>query len=115
MIGSGHMYKYIVKWENLTKYLQQGWEALNGLITLLSFCGTNIDGHNSGSSTQLKSKLVPTAKLIQQWSFWICDLVPKDLWDDNFVIPETNAQNDTLAAPQDTDDIVFDTEELVEV
>ena len=69
MIGSGHMYKYMVKWGNLTKYSHQGWEALNVLIKLFFFCRTNKDGHNSGSSTQLKSKLVSISKLIQQRFF----------------------------------------------
>ena len=34
MIGSGHMLEYMRCWGNLTKYSQQGWEALNALIKL---------------------------------------------------------------------------------
>ena len=32
MIGGGHMYVYMRQWGNLTKYSQQGWEALNALV-----------------------------------------------------------------------------------
>ena len=39
MIGSGHMLEYMRRWGNLTKYSQQGWEALNALIKLFFFAG----------------------------------------------------------------------------
>ena len=37
IIGSGHMLIYMRRWANLTKYSQQGWEALNALIKLFFF------------------------------------------------------------------------------
>ena len=37
MIGVGHMLGYMKKYENLNKYSQQGWEALNALINFFSF------------------------------------------------------------------------------
>ena len=37
MIGVGHMIGYMIKYGNLNKYSQQGWEALNALIKKISF------------------------------------------------------------------------------
>ena len=71
---------------NLTKYSQQGWEALNVLIKLFFFWRTNKGGKNSSGTHSLKSKLVPVAKLIQKRMLWICNLLPEHLWDDDFSV-----------------------------
>ena len=47
MIGSGHVLEYMKRWGNLTKYSQQGWEALNALIKLFFFRRTNKGGSRS--------------------------------------------------------------------
>ena len=90
MIGSGYMYDYMVRRGNLKKYPQQGWEALKSLIKLFFFQRTNKDGNNIGIKAKKKSKLLPIAKLLQRRFFWICNLVPETLWDDNFVMPSKN-------------------------
>jgi hypothetical protein len=36
MILSGHLAFYLIKWGNLRKYSQQGWESLNLLMKLVS-------------------------------------------------------------------------------
>ena len=79
MIGSGHMYHYMSKWGNLTKYSQQGWEALNALIKLFFFRRTNKGGKHSGTLTQFKSIFFFNCKTITKalfqsaiWSLQIC-------------------------------------------
>ena len=108
MIGSGHMLQYMIRWGNLTKYSQQGWEALNSLIKLFFFRRTNKGGGNSDGKASSKSKLIPIAKLIQRRFFWICNLIPANLWDKNFKISETESQFDI------DEDIIFDTDLLVQ-
>ena len=113
MIGSGNMYNNMFKWGNLTKYSQQGWEALNVLIKLFFFQRTNKGGKHSGTLTQLKSKLIPIAKLLQRLFFWVCNLVPTNLWDDGFVMPQQTSTKETFSDPQETDNLIFDTGELI--
>ena len=108
MIGSGHMYEYMTKWGNLNRYSQQGWEALNALIKLFFFRRTNKGGNNSGGKG-LKSKLIPIAKLIQRRFFWICNLVPDDLWTTDFKMPVTTDFN---ILSDETEDVIFDTDDL---
>ena len=100
----------MVRWGNLTKYSQQGWEALNALIKLFFFRRSNKGGNNSGGANGLKSKLLPIAKLIQRRFFWICDLVPDSLWKPDFVMPVASP---STAMSDDTEDVIFDTDELV--
>ena len=104
-------FTYIRKYGNFRKYSQQGWEALNALITLFIFRRTNKVGKNSGDMfTELKSKLIPIGLLIQRCQLWVCNLVPDDLWGDNFEIPCHN--NDMNTDNEDHKDIIFDSEEV---
>ena len=75
------MLQYMRHWGNLTKYFQQGWEALNALIKLFFFRRTNKGGGNSGNDKAKKSKLIPIGKLFQRRFFWICNMVPSTLWN----------------------------------
>ena len=34
--------------------------------------------------TNLKSKLVPLGRLVQRRMLWVANLVPKELWDDDY-------------------------------
>jgi hypothetical protein len=61
MIGSGHMTFYLQEWRNLYRYSQQGWEALNSLLTNIYFKRTQLWGHK-GDGKSRNSKLVPIAK-----------------------------------------------------
>ena len=56
--------------------------------------------------SHLKIKLVPIECLIQRLMFWVCDLVPPDLFDDNYVIPSCSA---TAFSDDTDDDVIFDT------
>ena len=101
MVGSGHMLEYMIRWGNLTKYSQQGWEALNALIKLFFFRRTN----KGGGRGEVKSKLIAIGNLMQRRLFWICNLVPIDLWDKDFNIDD---------AQIDYENIIFDCESLVD-
>jgi hypothetical protein len=37
MIGLGHIANYLYKWRNLSRYSQQGWEAMNSLVKTFFF------------------------------------------------------------------------------
>ena len=89
MIDSGHMYQYMVRWDNLTKYSHQGWEALNSLIKLFFFQRSNKGGCRSGPNGT-KSKLLPIGQIMQIRFFWICNLVPSSLWDKNFELEDVD-------------------------
>ena len=115
MIGVGHMLGYMRKYKNLNKYSQQGWEALNALIRLFFFRRTNKGGKNSGGEmTSLKSKLVPIGCLLQRRLVWVCNLVPDDLFDNNFVMPvvTTNQHSTSLQTDgeDNNEDIIFDSD-----
>ena len=107
MIGVRYFRGYMRKYRNLNKYSQQGWEALNALIKLFFFRRTNKGGNNSGGGlTNLKSKLVPIGRLVQQRLLWVCNLVPDDLWDDDFVVPSHTHR--VFTDDDDNKDIIFD-------
>lgn len=99
MIGCGHMLEYMIRWGNLTKYSQQGWEALNALIKLFFFRRTN----KGGGRSAIKSKLLPIGQLMQRRFFWICNLVPDKIWDSDY-----NINNDEDGENLDYDDYIFD-------
>ena len=100
------MLGYIIKYGNLNKYSQQDWEAFNALINLF-FPWTNKGGkHSGGRITTLKRKIVPIARLIQIRLLWVYNLVPEDLFDDNYVMP-TNTNNKKLSEDEETKDIIF--------
>ena len=89
MIGSGHMLEYMKRWGNLTKYSQQGWEALNALIKLFFFRRTN----KGGGKSSVKSELILIGQLMQRQFFWICNLVPSQIWDSNYKIEDVESNN----------------------
>ena len=47
------------------------------------FRRTNKGGRNSGEGSVKKSKLIQISQLIQQRYFWICNLVPTELWSND--------------------------------
>jgi hypothetical protein len=63
MIGSGHLADYLYKWNNLYRFLQQGWEAMNSLIKTFFFQRTSHGGGVWGASK--KSRLIPIARWLQ--------------------------------------------------
>ena len=64
--------------------------------------------------TSLKSKLVPIGCLLQRRLVWVCNLVPDDLFDNNFVMPvvTTNQHSTSLQTDgeDNNEDIIFDSD-----
>ena len=56
--------------------------------------------------TSLKSKLVPIRCLIQRHLLWVCNLVPTDLFDDDFVMP---VHDNNVYSDDKNEDVMFDT------
>ena len=70
MIGSGHLANYLYKWNNLYRFSQQGWEAMNSLIKTFFFRRTSHGGGVRGASK--KSRLIPIARWLQQQMVFLC-------------------------------------------
>ena len=111
MIASTHMLNYMICWSDLTKYSQQGWEALNVLIKLFFFRITNKGGDNSGGKAG--SKII--GDLVQRRFFWICNLVPETLWDKTYQVSKLNSEDEEKCADNDADDDVILDRELEEL
>ena len=115
MIGSGHILIYMRRWSNLTKYSQQGWEALNALIKLFFFRRTNKGGKNNGEGSAQKSNLIQIAKILQRRFFLVCNLVPERLWtDDKFLenLLQRNEQIINVSRDNVDDDDIFDSNDI---
>ena len=70
MIGSGHLKYYLMKWRNLYRYSQQGWESMNSLIKTYYFRRTQRGGFAGDKENRCTSKVVPIAKWIQRCLIW---------------------------------------------
>ena len=106
IIGVGHFIEYMKRYGNLSKYSQQGWEALNALIWLFFFRWTNKGGRKSGDVlTNLKSKLVPIGRLVQRRLLWVCNLFPPTFWDNDYILLTFNSST----CDNDDEDIILDT------
>ena len=55
-LSAGHIAHYLTVYRNLSKYSNQGWEALNSSIKTMYFRGTN-KGGGGGKGVRVKSKL----------------------------------------------------------
>ena len=70
---------------NLNQYSQQGWEALNALMTFFFFQRTNKGGFRSGadpmSCNGQKSKLIPIIRLVQHRLLFIFKIINTDYPD----------------------------------
>ena len=70
MIGSGHLAHYLYKWNNLYRFSQQGWEAMNSLIKIFFFRQTSHGGGVREASK--KSRLIPIARWLQPQMVFLC-------------------------------------------
>ena len=70
MIGAGHVADYLFKWNNLHRFSQQGWEAMNSLIKTFFFRRTSHGGGVRGASK--KSRLIPIARWLQRRMVFLC-------------------------------------------
>jgi hypothetical protein len=70
MVGAGHFKHYLIKYRNLYRFSQQGWEAYNHLIKSFFYRRTQRGG-SKGQGSELKaSKMEPIAKWIVRNLFW---------------------------------------------
>ena len=79
LIGAGHLTYYLRKYRNLTKFCQQGWEALNQLLKQYYFNNTNHGGCNGNSKGKMEKfkHCLPLVKLCQRRTMWLLGLGEK--------------------------------------
>jgi hypothetical protein len=70
MIGAGHFKHFLVKYRNLYRFSQQGWEAYNHLIKSFYYRRTQRGGAKGRSGEFKVSKMEPIAKWIVRKLFW---------------------------------------------
>ena len=77
---------------------------LNALIKIFFFWRTN----KGGGRGSVRSKLILIGQLLHRRFFWICNLVPTNMWNSELEI------NDVIVEANDNnDDTVFDLNKLV--
>ena len=69
-LAAGHVAFYMKEYGNLSKYSNQGWEALNSGVKCFYFRGTNRGG-GGGKGKRVKSKLVAIGEWLQRRYCWI--------------------------------------------
>ena len=74
MLSSGHVAEYMIKWRNLYKHSQQGWEAFNNLLKTFFFRRTS-----KGGGRGARSKLKPIARWLQRRMLFLSGMVESDL------------------------------------
>ena len=70
MVGAGHFKHYLLKYRNLYRFSQQGWEAYNHLIKSFFYRRTQRGGSKGRGSDTKASKMEPIAKWILRNLFW---------------------------------------------
>jgi len=71
MVGSGHIGDFLLRWRNLYRHSQQGWEALNDLIKTFVHRRTQRGGNMGSGAGASNSMLLPIARWLQRRIFWI--------------------------------------------
>ena len=69
-LSAGHIAEYMLEYGNLSKYSNQGWEALNSSIKCMYFRGTN-KGGGGGKGDRKKSKLKAIGEWLQRRLLWL--------------------------------------------
>ena len=64
-LSAGHVAFYMKEYGNLSKYSNQGWEALNSGIKCFFFRATN-KGGGGGKGRRVKSKLIAIGEWLQR-------------------------------------------------
>jgi hypothetical protein len=79
MIGAGHMTYYLVRYRNLYKFSQQGWEAMNKKLKYFYFHNTNHGGCGGKQPGALSGDhVLPLMRMMQRSIMWTLG------FDDNF-------------------------------
>jgi hypothetical protein len=66
VLGAGHIRYYLVKWRNLDRYQNQGWESYNQMIAAFWHHRTTKGGSKYGD----KSKIKPIGRWILRLMLW---------------------------------------------
>ena len=81
MIGSGHIGEYMLKWRNLYRHSQQGWESLNWLIKTVYFRRTNRGGATGNNGRGKRTRLKPIGRWLQRRMMWATGLTGDNIED----------------------------------
>lgn len=74
MLVTGHVAEYMIKWRNLYRHSQQGWEAFNSLLKTFFFRRTG-----RGGGRHIRSKLLPIARWLQRRMIWLTGITEEEL------------------------------------
>ena len=66
LLGAGHLYHYLMRWRNLYRYQQQGWEKKNGVIASFVNRRTRRGGAGGKHGPSHTSRVLPVMKWFQQ-------------------------------------------------
>ena len=69
--------------------------------------------NSGGTTTKLKSKLVPIGRLIQHRLLWVCNLVPHNVFDDDYFMPLQQSDTSFMNSGKQ-DNIIFDNDMIVQ-
>ena len=71
LVGSGHLTYFLVRYRNLYKYSQQGWEALNQKLKYYYFHNTNHGGMCGNKQGNVSGDhVMPFMRLVQRSIMW---------------------------------------------
>jgi REP element-mobilizing transposase RayT len=102
MLSTGHVAEYMIKWRNLYRHSQQGWEAFNSLLKTFFFRRTG-----RGGGRHLRSKLLPIARWLQRRMIWLTGITEEELreacrlLDEDVNVEEEKEQDEEEQKEQD--------------
>ncbi len=67
MLGAGHIRYFLMKWKNLNRFQNQGWEAYNVMIAAFWHHRTRKGG---GKNITQRSKILPIARWLLRLMLW---------------------------------------------
>lgn len=67
MLGAGHIRYFLMKWKNLNRFQNQGWEAYNAMIAAFWHHRTRKGG---GKNITQRSKILPIARWLLRLMLW---------------------------------------------
>jgi hypothetical protein len=102
MLSTGHVAEYMIKWRNLYRHSQQGWEAFNSLLKTFFFRRTG-----RGGGRHMRSKLLPIARWLQRRMIWLTGITEEELreacrlLDEDVNVEEEKEQDEEEQKEQD--------------
>ena len=98
VIGAGHLTYYLLQYRNLSRFQQQGWEAMNQLVKSFYFNNTNHGGSGGNSKGRMEKgeHCVPLMRLHMRRIMWLTGKA------DEFFLngpPEFDSDSDEMENP----------------